>query len=91
MFDFESFDNDNRVSTPESILLNSLLHLRSRGSLQLASALGTRGMGGVGKTTALKNICSAKSVQGQFVDGICVVQFDPDPTLQKFAKRCAGV
>ena len=41
VFDFNSFDDANRIGTPESILLNSVLHLRSRGSWQGASALGT--------------------------------------------------
>ena len=83
VFDFESFDDENRVSTPESILLNSVLHPGSRGSWQGASALGTHGMGGVGKTTALKRICSAESVQGLFADGVCFMQFGQDATLQK--------
>ena len=41
VFDFEYFDDDNRVSTPESIPLNSELHLKSRGSWQGASVLET--------------------------------------------------
>ena len=48
-FDFESFDDDSRVSTSESFFLNSLLHLRSRGTWQGASALRTHGMGAVGR------------------------------------------
>ena len=44
VFGFDSFDDGNRFSTPESILLNSVLHLESRGSWQGASALGTHGM-----------------------------------------------
>ena len=83
VFDFESFDDDNRVSTPESILLHSVLHLKSRGSWQGASALGTHGMGGVGKTTALKGICSAKSVRGLFEDGVCFMEFGENATFQK--------
>ena len=83
VFDFESFDDDNRVSTPESILLNSVLHLKSRGSWQGASALGTHKMGGVGKTTALKGICSSKNVQSQFEDGICFMEFGENATVQK--------
>ena len=83
VFDFESFDDDNCVSTPESILLNSVLHLGLRGNLQGASALGTHGMGGVGKTTALKRICSAESVKGRFVDGVCFMEFGQDAALQK--------
>ena len=87
VFDFESFDDENRVSTPESILLNSVLHLGLRGSLQGASALGTHGMGGVGKTTALKRICSAESVQGLFVDGVCFMEFGENATLQKVCEE----
>ena len=83
VFDFESYDDDSCVTTPESVLLHSVLDLKSQGSWQEASALGTLGMGGVGKTTALKGICSAGSVQGHFSDGICFMQFGEDATLQK--------
>ena len=82
-FDFESVDDGNRVSTQESILLKSVLNLRSGGSWQGASALGTHGMGGVGKTTALKGICSAESVRGLFADGICFMEFGENATVQK--------
>ena len=34
VFDLESYDDEKRVSTPESILLNSVLHLGLRGNLQ---------------------------------------------------------
>ena len=59
VLDFESLDANNRPSTPESILLNSVLYPGSRGNLQGASALSTHEMGGAGKTTALKRIRSA--------------------------------
>ena len=36
LFDFESFDDENRVSTLKRILLNSVLHLRSRNSCREA-------------------------------------------------------
>ena len=39
-------------------------------------------MGGVGKTSDLKRICSIRSVQSQFVDGVCFMQFGQDATLQ---------
>ena len=61
VFDFEPFDDDNRVGAVKSIPLNSVLNPRSRGNLQETSALGAHGMG-VDKTTALKRICSAESV-----------------------------
>ena len=83
VFDFYTFSDGNRVSTPESILLNSVLHFRSRGSWQGASAVGTHVMGGLGKTTALKSMCSAKSVQGQFMDGICFIQSSQYAILHK--------
>ena len=61
----------------------SVLHHEVLCDSQGASALGTHGMGGVGKTIALKKICSAESVQGKFVDGICFMQFGQDAILQK--------
>ena len=87
VFDFNSFDDENRVSTPESILLNSVLHLKSRGCWQEASALGTHGMGGVGKTMALKSVCSAKYVQGKFVDGMFFMEFGENATFQKVREK----
>ena len=83
VFDFESFDDDNRVSAPESVLPNSVLHLKSRGSWQEASALGTHGIGGVGKTTALKGIYSSENVKSQFEEGVCLMEFGESATLQK--------
>ena len=82
VFDFESDDDDNRDITPESILLNSVLLVGVRES-QGASALSAHGMGGVGKATALKRICSTGSVQGLLVDGVCFMEFGQDATLQK--------
>ena len=38
VFYFESFGDDNRVGTPESILINSLLYPGLRGNLQGVSA-----------------------------------------------------
>ena len=83
VFDFESYDDNNRTSTPESILLHSVLHLGSQGNSQGASAHGTHGMGGVGKTTALKKICNTETVKGVFKDGICFMEFGENATLEK--------
>ena len=83
VFDFESFDNEGAHNTPEGILLNSVLQLGDQGNSEGTSALGTHGMGGVGKTTALKKICSAEQVRSLFVDGVCFMQFGQDATLQK--------
>ena len=87
VFDFESFDDGTRVSTPESIFLNSVLHLGLWGNLQGASALGTHGTGGEGKKTALKRTCSVESVKGRVVDGVCFMEFGPDATRQKFREE----
>ena len=37
----------------------------------------------VGKTTELKGICNAKSVQGLFEDGVYFIEFRENATLQK--------
>ena len=83
VFDFESCDHYGSFITSEGILLNSVLQLGEQGNSQGASALGTHGMGGVGKTTSLKKICGEESVRSRFVDGICFMQFGQDATLQK--------
>ena len=87
MFDFESFDDDNRVSTPKTILLNSVLHIGFWGSWQGASELGTYGIAGLGKITTLKAICSAGSVQGMFVYEVCFMEFAENAALQKVCEE----
>ena len=82
VFDFESYDDDNRNSTPESILLNSVLHHGVSSNSQGAPTFGTHGMGGVGKTTALKRICSVESVKQLFWDGVWFMEFGQNATLQ---------
>ena len=91
VFDFETCDDEGAHITSEGILLNSVLQLGEQGNSQGASALGTHGMGGVGKTTALKKICCTESVRQVFVDGVCYMQFGQDVTLQKMIeeiRRC---
>ena len=87
VFDFESCDEDGSYFTPEAILLNSVFQLREKGSSQGASALGTHGMGGVGKTTALKKICGVESIRSLFADGVCFMQFGQDATIQKVSEE----
>ena len=87
VFDLDSVDDGNPVSTQESTLLKSVLNLRSGASWQRTSALGTHEMGGVGKTTALKGICSTESVRGLFVDGICFMEFGENATAQKVREQ----
>ena len=48
-----------------------------------ATALGTHGMGGVGKTTALKGICREKEVLDTYPDGVCFMQFGQDASGKK--------
>ena len=83
VFDFESCDDSGYYLTPEGTLLDSVLQLAEKKNSKGSSALGTHGMGGVGKTTALKKICSSGSVRSLFVDGVCFMQFGQDATIQK--------
>ena len=59
-----------------------MLNPSSRGSLHGASEIGTHGMGGVGKATALKRMWSVESVKGRFEDGVCFTEFGENATIQ---------
>ncbi len=70
--------------TQEGRLLRKLLDLREKEDVQGVSAVGcgrgtaTHGMGGVGKTTALRAICREGEVRKAFPDGICFLEFGQD-------------
>ena len=83
VFVFESFDNQGAHNTPEVILLNSTLQLGLQGKSKGASELGTHGMSRPGKTSAFKRICNITSVQLLLVDGVSLMQFGQDLTLQR--------
>ncbi len=88
------FRSDN---TQEGRLLRRLLALREKGNVQGVSAVGrgrgtaTHGMGGVGKTTALRAICHEGEVKEAFPDGICFLEFGQDTKdgdVQQLLERC---
>lgn len=83
VFDFVSTDADGKLVSPEGRLLDSVLcngkSQDSRGSI----AYGTHGMGGVGKTTALKGICHEKAVWEMYPDGICFLEFGEKASNRK--------
>ncbi len=83
--------------TQEGRLLRKLLELREKGNVQGVSAVGrgrgtaTHGMGGVGKTTALRAICHEEEVKEAFPDGICFLEFGEgtkDSDVQQQLERC---
>ena len=91
VLDFRSDD------TQEGRLLRKLLELRNQGNVQGVSAVGrgrgtaTHGMGGVGKTTALRAICHQTDVRVAFPDGICFLEFGQDTKdsdVQQQLERC---
>ena len=85
------------TETQEGRLLRKLLELREKESAHGMSALGcsrgsaTHGMGGVGKTTALRAICYQETVKEAFPDGICFLEFTQnakDCDIQHQLERC---
>ena len=83
--------------TQEGRLLRKLLELREKENVQGVSAVGcrrgtaTHGMGGVGKTTALRAICHQPEVKEAFPDGICFLEFGQDTkdgNVQQQLERC---
>ena len=69
--------------TPEVRLLDSVLQLADKENSEGSSAVGKHWMGGVGKTRALKKICSIESVRSLFVDRVCFTQLDQNATIRK--------
>ena len=59
-----------------------MLHLGEENDARGTTALGTHGMGGVGKTTALKCICREKVVQEAYRDGVCFMELGQDANSQ---------
>ena len=84
VYDFESRDHNGARSSPEGRLLDAVLRPGTGEHTHGASALGTHGMGGVGKTTALKRICRDEEVRRMFTDGVCFLEFGQDATDEKF-------
>ncbi len=83
--------------TQEGRLLRKLLGLREKENLHGVSAVGRRrgtaihGMGGVGKTTALRAICHEGEAKKAFPDGICFLEFGDDTKdgdFQQQLERC---
>eukprot|EP00171_Calliarthron_tuberculosum_P018924 IDg18924t1 len=85
VLDFES------PETSEGRLLGTLMSLSRGDGERGVSALGAQGMGGVGKTTALRALCRKKQVCEEFTDGVCFLEFGQDATDRKVineVKRC---
>ena len=81
--------------TQEGRLLRKLLELREKENAQGMSAVGrgsaAHGMGGVGKTTALRAVCYQAKVKQAFPDGICYLEFGQDAKdsdVQDQLERC---
>eukprot|EP00171_Calliarthron_tuberculosum_P001799 IDg1799t1 len=85
VLDFETSE------TSEGRLLATLMSLSHSDGRRGVSALGAQGMGGVGKTTALRALCYEKQVIEKFIHGVCFLEFGQDATDGKFigeVKRC---
>ncbi len=89
-----NFDTDK---AQEGRLLHKLLASKNEDSADGTVAVGSnrdnamQGMGGVGKTTALRAICHQKKVMEAFPDGICYLEFGQNATdrnVQQQLERC---
>ena len=87
VFDFESCDESGSYLTPEGTLLDSVLQFADKENSEGSSAVGKHGMGGVGKTRALKKICIIESVRTSFVDRVCFMQLGQNATIRKVCQE----
>ncbi len=84
-------------TTQEGRTLQKLLTLKDEESADGMSAVcssrgsATHGMGGVGKTKALRGICYEEEVKKVFPDGVCFLEFgenSKDINVQRQLERC---
>eukprot|EP00171_Calliarthron_tuberculosum_P005706 IDg5706t1 len=87
VLDYKTPDQNGGPVTAEGRLMRTVIALSRGGETRGVSAVGSLGMGGVGKTTALRALCHAEKVKEAYPDGIWFMEFGQDARDEKVAAR----
>eukprot|EP00171_Calliarthron_tuberculosum_P019566 IDg19566t1 len=83
-------DESGEAVTAEGRLVQKVIALSRGGKTCGVSAVGSHGMGGVGKTTALRGLCYVEEVKKAYPDGIFFVEFGEDANDEKVSAKIKG-
>eukprot|EP00171_Calliarthron_tuberculosum_P007492 IDg7492t1 len=88
--DYTTCDQNGEPLTAEGRLMQKVIAL-SRGSKACGvSAVGSHGMGGVGKTTALRGLCHVDEMMKLYSDGIFFLEFGEDANDEMVSAMIKG-
>eukprot|EP00171_Calliarthron_tuberculosum_P006675 IDg6675t1 len=87
VLDYTSCDQNEEPVTAEGRLMQKVLTRSRGGEVWGVSAVGNHGMGGVGKTTALRGLCHSDQVKDAYPDGIWFLEFGEDANDEELSAK----